>query len=474
MKKAFLLIIVFFFSVSGLSAVELYHNKLFSFTHFLCGNSGIFPRGCSLNPFIWKERSGQELNRNPGFTELIALVKKSAESFKSLHRFECAFYKAGIEAADVDSLAEFLSDTTSEDKGICADLLGKFYFDFVRYFYPNEELIEAELDALGKSQSFRHFSKLLDQQKAVFSFADKDLNLKIALVPVYASSEEFNRFKNSGKFSIFGLSLDEIQLIEVPLIQGAPEITGRATVHLNAVALHEINHFLYHGSDFYRLSNDFFATSDYENARLASSYFNETLATACGQGMAQQVYKTEDPQWYDHRIINRLAHEFFPTARQYLEQRKPFDNNFLQKYLNAFGEAYPNARTVPEIAFTRFSLSFKGFESSDLLASKFKNTLKKFLPMYRTIEVGKEDNETLSIEVFLRNYARRAPKPWIVKNNNILFRVLVSKEGNFIYYRKFSKNRPARITFILDSEKEFTKAINSLFELSEFKSLMKF
>ena len=472
MKKALLLILVFLASTASLSALDLHHSRILSFTHFLSGNSGVFPRGCSLNPFIWKVRSGRELSEDPGFNRLIALVRKSAESFKDLHRFECAFYKAAISAAETEALAIFLADTTGEDQAVCSDLLARLFADFSRYFYPEEKLIEAELNALGESQSFRHFSALLEQQKVAFGCTVADLNLKISLIPVYASSEEFARFKNSGKFSIFGLSLDEIQLIEVPIIQGAPEITSRATYHLNAVALHEINHFLYHDSDFFKLASEFFQTSAYENARLAGSYFTETLATACGQGMAQLVYKTEDPQWYDSRVINRLAHEFFYTARQYLERGKAFDKDFLMRYLEVFEHVYPDARLVPDIAFTRFSLSFPGIEADDVPASEFKTALMKFLPMYRTVDLCAADNETLLVEVFLRDHDSARQNSQIMQNN-ILLQTLFNKNGIFLIYRPFSDARPAKITFLLNSEKDFRPALSSLFKDTEFRPVTK-
>lgn len=472
MKKVLLLVLVFIVSASSLSALDLHHSKILSFTHFLSGNSGLFLRGCSLSPLIWKARSGKELADEPGFNRLNALVRKSAESFKDLHRFECAFYKMAISATETESLARFLADTTGENRDVCSDLLVSLYRDFTRYFYPEEKLIEAELNALGKSQPFQHFSALLEQQKAALNCTVTDLNLKISLIPVYASSKEFTSFKKSGEFSIYGLSLDEIQLIEVPIIQGAPEITSQATYHLNAVALHEINHFLYHGSDFFKLANDFFLTSGYENARLAGSYFTETLATACGQGMAQLVYKTEDPQWYDSRVINRLAHELFNTARQYLERGKKFDKDFLLRYLQVFKNVYPDARLVPEIAFTRFSLSFPTIEANDVPASEFKTALMKFLPMYRTVDLCDADNETLVVEVFLRNHGTARQNSQILQNN-ILLQTLYNRPDSFLIYQHFSDIRPAKITFLLNSEKDFRKAMSSLFAATEFKPIIK-
>ncbi|MEW6711864.1 MAG: hypothetical protein AB1403_18725, partial [Candidatus Riflebacteria bacterium] len=261
MKKTLLLIILLFSSFSGLHAIDLHHSTIFSFTHFICGNSGIFPRGCSLNPFIWKARSGNDLAENPVFRKVVALTRKVAESFNDPHRFECAFYKAGLEASDIASLAAFFSEKSGEKKELCLNLLNALYDDFILNFYPNKNLIEAELIVLKKSDSFKHFSNLLEQQTTAFACKAEDLDLKIAVIPLFATTEEFSRLRDSGKFSIFGLSLDEIQLIELPIVPGLPEITNRASVHLNAVALHEINHFLYYGSDFCKAATEFFSAS---------------------------------------------------------------------------------------------------------------------------------------------------------------------------------------------------------------------
>ncbi|HAE39918.1 MAG TPA: hypothetical protein DCG57_15015 [Candidatus Riflebacteria bacterium] len=472
MKKILFLLILFVTSVSALHAIDLQHSTIFSFTHFICGNSGLFPRGCSLNPFIWKARSGNELAENPVFSKVAALTRKAAESFNDPHRFECALYKAGLAASDIAALADFISQRTGEKKEMCLKLLNPLYEDFIRYFYPNKALIETELIALKKSESFKHFSNLLEQQKAAFSCKAADLDLKIAVIPVFATSEEFSRLRDSGKFSIFGLSLDEIQLIELPIIPGLPEITSRASVHLNAVALHEINHFLYYDSDFFKAATEFFSASKYSNARLAGSYFSETLATACGQGMAHLVYKTEDPQWYDNRIINRLAHDFFGTAREYLEQGKQFDAAFLQSYLEVFRKAFPDARLIPEIALTRFALHFPGIGDDEAYSAEFKNTLKKYLPNFRTVDYSAADAETLAVEVFVKDGTDNE-KVRRSLNNNLLFKTLAEQKKAFMTHRAGSESRPARLTIFLDSVKDLTMALSALFKHEAFKPIMR-
>jgi hypothetical protein len=355
---------------------------------------------------------------------------------------------------------------------MCLKLLNPLYEDFIRYFYPNKALIETELIALKKSESFKHFSNLLEQQKAAFSCKAADLDLKIAVIPVFATSEEFSRLRDSGKFSIFGLSLDEIQLIELPIIPGLPEITSRASVHLNAVALHEINHFLYYDSDFFKAATEFFSASKYSNARLAGSYFSETLATACGQGMAHLVYKTEDPQWYDNRIINRLAHDFFGTAREYLEQGKQFDAAFLQSYLEVFRKAFPDARLIPEIALTRFALHFPGIGDDEAYSAEFKNTLKKYLPNFRTVDYSAADAETLAVEVFVKDGTDNE-KVRRSLNNNLLFKTLAEQKKAFMTHRAGSESRPARLTIFLDSVKDLTMALSALFKHEAFKPIMR-
>ncbi|MFZ5953239.1 MAG: hypothetical protein ACOYXC_21220 [Candidatus Rifleibacteriota bacterium] len=444
---------------------------MFSYAHFICGNSGLFPRGCSLNSFIWKERSGNELAENPQFIKVVALTRKAAESFNDPHRFECAFYKAGLEASDIASLADFFSEKTGEKKELCLNLLNALYEEFIRNFYPNKNLIEAELMVLKKSDSFKHFSNLLEQQTTAFACKAEDLDLKIAVIPVFATTEEFSRLRDSGKFSIFGLSLDEIQLIELPIVPGLPEITSRASVHLNAVALHEINHFLYYRSDFCKAATEFFSASKFNNARLAGSYFSETLATACGQGMALMAFKKEDTQWYYSRIINRLAQDFFDTAREYLEQKEKFDEAFLQCYLEAFQKAYPDARQIPEIALTRFALHFPGLKSQEMYCSEFKNALKKYLPNFRTVDYSVADAETLVIEVFVKDGTDNE-KIQQSLNSNLLLKTLSEQKKSFLTHRAGSESRPAKLTIFLDSVKDLTRAVNELFKHQAFKPIM--
>jgi hypothetical protein len=104
-------------------------------------------------------------------------------------------------------------------------------------------------------------------------------------------------------------------------------------------------------------------------------------------------------------------------------------------------------------------------------ASKLKNTLKKFLPMYKMIEACNVDTETLVVEVFLRNHADTLDTKNISYNS--IIKTLLPEKGKFLIYRQFTSIRPGKITFILDSEKDFARAISLLFKLRKFKPIMK-
>ena len=92
--------------------------------------------------------------------------------------------------------------------------------------------------------------------------------------------------------------------------------------------------------------------------------------------------------------------------------------------------------------------------------------------MYKLVETCNVDTETLVVEVFLRNHADTS----LNKKNmpdNPLIKALLPESDKFLIYRQLTGIRPGKITLILDSEKDFPRAIGLLFKLRKFKSIMK-
>lgn len=456
-------------------AAELAHSRIFSFAHFLTGNSGLSPRGCSLNGMIWKYRMKEDLKENAAVTELHKLIRRLAEGCSSHHQFECDFYAQALKAADIKEFGNYLFKPEADNHLSRAEFdrcLADAFRQFQACFYPDGKYIDAEISKLGRSETFSGFSRQVEQQQKFFGLENEPLELVV--VPVYASAEELKSFRSNGGFNIFGLSLGRIQMIEVPVIKGAPEITSRGVQHLNAVALHEINHYFYYLALSRGLIDlDMLNATPTGSARLAAGFFAETLATACGNGMAADMFRSDDPQWYDDHVINALGHEVFPLTRSYLGSSRKIDNDYLRNYLAAFDRLFPDAREVTRIAFTRFHLRQPDNASGSAdLHKTLHNAISPHVPAYRSIEKEAADIQTMTIVLLT--------KPQLVQKGsahttgrNLLFRRLCAETDQFAVFAPGNDRKPATLFCIYNSESGLAELIAEIVGRRNFVPIMK-
>lgn len=133
--------------------------------------------------------------------------------------------------------------------------------------------------------------------------------------------EEIPTVKKLGVQGIFGLNLDEMQIIEVPVIAGNSKITENAITHLFSITLHEICHFFYYKSQLFR--NHFGEKHIVEED--VRHLIAEGIATALGNGAFSERLGNQDPQWYADSDIDSFAHKIFPELKNYLDESKPLD-----------------------------------------------------------------------------------------------------------------------------------------------------
>lgn len=113
------------------------------------------------------------------------------------------------------------------------------------------------------------------------------------------------------------------------------------------VGFHEMSHILYKEQPA-ELQHDidrYFRTSTSPYKELAYNYFNEALATACGNGWAykQLEGKMDTAEWYHNRYIDGLAHAIYPTVESYINANKGIDSNFVSTTIKLFEKTFPNS-----------------------------------------------------------------------------------------------------------------------------------
>jgi len=114
------------------------------------------------------------------------------------------------------------------------------------------------------------------------------------------------------------------------------------------VAIHEICHVLYEEQPFklqWKLDSAF-VKSRSANARYAYAYFDEALATACGNGWAysQLSGSIDTGEWYADVHINGFAKAIYPLVKKYIEAGKKMDRAFVNQAISLFEKTFPNAQ----------------------------------------------------------------------------------------------------------------------------------
>ena len=176
------------------------------------------------------------------------------------------------------------------------------------------------------------------------------------------------------------------------------------------VVIHEVSHALYaqRSQDLMALMKNFFQVRQEPNASLASSYLDEALATAIGNGFAEEKAsgKLNEASWYENEIINGYGKAIYPLVKDYLEPQgskksKVMDENFLEQALSKFNDTFPKAYLNPQVVFNSINLitdglSLKTSQAKDLFTAHFQ-------PRFRYASSPIDDSQTFE-DLHSNNY----------------------------------------------------------------------
>ncbi len=112
------------------------------------------------------------------------------------------------------------------------------------------------------------------------------------------------------------------------------------------VIMHEICHVLYDEQS-RKTQHDlesYFEKSTSKYKQFANNFFDEGLATACGNGWSFQYLagKLDTTAWYDSPYIDGFGHSLYPLVANYIEKGKSIDEAFIQEAIRLFGEKFPD------------------------------------------------------------------------------------------------------------------------------------
>jgi len=71
---------------------------------------------------------------------------------------------------------------------------------------------------------------------------------------------------------------------------------------------------------------------------------NEVLATDLGNGYVYEQLdgKTDTYDWYNRKYINLMAKQIYPLVKEYIDEKKPMDKNFIDKYIQTYEVNFPD------------------------------------------------------------------------------------------------------------------------------------
>lgn len=113
------------------------------------------------------------------------------------------------------------------------------------------------------------------------------------------------------------------------------------------VTLHEMCHTLYNEQPAADQQNldALFAADTGRYGSFAYTYFDEGLATACGNGWAREAFNggRDTGQWYDDPYIDAFGHALYPMVKEYMAARKAIDSSFVAEAVRLFSRTFPKA-----------------------------------------------------------------------------------------------------------------------------------
>ena len=147
-----------------------------------------------------------------------------------------------------------------------------------------------------------------------------------------------------------------------------------------SVVFHEICHSLYEAQpdDVQKMLADAFRNNPSKFSRLASNYINESLATALGNGWAYEkaAGKVDAANWYADEKINLLSKGIFAKTKEYVEQSKRIDSNFVNYAIGVFESKFPDSALEFQANMTNVVLLSDGIIDLRLLRGDLRSTFR--------------------------------------------------------------------------------------------------
>ena len=234
---------------------------------------------------------------------------------------------------ETDNLNDFkvrsmgmIPNKTLSDLGECISEFTPIYNELI--YNPNREKFEKQLDEI-KKYSEEHQIENYFKTGLVFynSSWDNSIPFEAAFYPL----------PNSKGFTASAFCNNFVSAIQTDL---------KSHKDLFSVMMHETYHIVYdeESLEVKREIDTYFKENKSKCSNYAYQLLNEVLATVLGNGYVYEKLdgKVDAGEWYNNNYINLMAKQIYPLTKEYIEQKKPIDKNFIDQYIQLYETNFPD------------------------------------------------------------------------------------------------------------------------------------
>jgi len=219
-----------------------------------------------------------------------------------------------------------IPNQTLTDLSSCIEEFTNVYNELI--YNPNKEKFEKQLDDIKKYSNENNIAGYFETGLLFYNSSwDNAIPFVAAFYPL----------PNSKGFTAQAFCNNFISAIQIDL---------NSNKDLFSVMMHETYHIVYDEQSFeVKVAIDnYFKENKSKCSNYAYQLMNEVLATALGNGFVYEKLdgKPDPGEWYNKKYINLMAKQIYPVVKEYIDQKKAMDKNFVDTYIRLYEENFPN------------------------------------------------------------------------------------------------------------------------------------
>ena len=297
---------------------------------------------------------------------------------------------------------------------------------------------------------------------------------KINELTEYVKANNISRFFNIG-LNFYGANWLQAIPIDITIIPSLSTGGFTATAFMNnaisevpldfkhndilfSVLMHEIYHLQFDGKplDQKKKINSWFLNHSSPTSQYAYLLFDEALATALGNGYVyEQLNSTLDPQdWYNVKYINLMAKKIYPLVKNYIENKKSIDQNFIDQYIELYDDYFSSWLNELDHLFTYRYILTDDRKYSSYFRRKFRYAGKSVRSVMIDTESLNKMAQTPITKVIIVSNKNREKLNLIKTSFNELSSWKFNAEEEFIYTKFLDDKTSLFIINIIESSIE--------------------